>query len=152
MGTVRPSATTNLQNVKAIRKALSVPDAGLPRDSRPSDMDTLIHDLSRPHLVRELLGIYGLQALCNFDAITNAISHASNDPGLNSHDSVTANLDGMTSEHTQNRQSDMQYQSDATSFDAGVGVDGALDSLFGTHLQESTWMRDWIDDLQHFPE
>jgi len=60
LGTVRPSATTNLQNVKAIRKVLSVPDAGLLRDLRPSDMDTLIQDLSRPHLVRELLGMYGL--------------------------------------------------------------------------------------------
>lgn len=151
LGTVRPSATTNLQNVKAIRKALSVPDAGPFRGSRPSDIDTRIHDRSQPHLVRELLGIYGLQALCNFDAVTNAISHASNDPGLGSQDCMTADLDGMTGEHTRNRQSDMQYQSDATGFDAEVGVDGALDSLFGTHFQESTWMRDWIDDLQHFP-
>lgn len=46
----------------------------------------------------------------------------------------------------------MQYQNDAPDLAADDAVDDGLDSLFGTHFQESMWMRDWIDELQHFPE
>jgi len=152
LGTVRPSATTNLQNVKAIRKALSTTGASSSRSSRPSDMDTQKHDPPPPHLVRELLGIYGPRALSNFDAIASAIDQASHDPDPSPQRSNIADLDGMTEEHMRSRTHVMQYQNDAPDLTTYDAVDDGLDSLFGTHFQESMWMRDWIDELQHFPE
>lgn len=148
LGTVRPSATTNLQNVKAIRRALSAPDTMPFRDPRPGSVDTSVQDPSQSHMVRELLGIYGPQALRNFDSVLSVIGHARN----TAHNSIAADLDGMTGENLSSRQNDMQYRSSVAGFDADVDVEGALDSLFGTQFQESMWMRNWIDELQYFPE
>jgi len=152
LGTVRPSAATNLRNVKAIREALNGPETVPSRNLHPTDIATsATHEPSQSQLTYEALGIYGSQALQNFDAISNAIRHArdTTDEGIAA--DVTADLDGMTNVHTPCRQHDVHCQRDVTSFDEVFDVQGTFDSRFGSHFQESIWMRDWIDELQHFP-
>ena len=152
LGTVRPSATTNLQNVRAIRKALSAQDSAPSRDPRLDGSGQWPHHATQQHSIRELLGIYGPQALRNYDAVTNAISHTQSFQTLNSENAFAADLDGMTGDFQQADHQDPQLQNIEPDFGADVDVDGALASLFGTHFQENMWMRNWIDELQPFTD
>ena len=150
LGTVRPSAATELQNVKAIRKALSDPEMLPARNSQPGHAP--MYDSSQSDLVRELLGVYGPQALRNYDGVANAIDHVRDVPDGGPKNSTTADLDGMSGEYQRHSQHGTQNPTHVAAFDGELDIGGTLDSLFGTHFEQSMWMRNWIDELQHFPE
>ena len=150
-GTVRPSATNNLRNVKAIRKAIITHDAAPSRGSRtdtnPPSISAATHDASTV----EILGLYGPEAIRNLENLNKVLTDVGERDQTVIENSTSLDLDAMTYniQVAPQRAAD-QADIPVSEYDVDLG-DGFFE-LFGQHFQENAWMRNWIDDLQPFPE
>jgi hypothetical protein len=158
---VRTSAVNNLANVRAIRKAVSVPrsnHADLPNGRREQERSNIYTTSevggsdSMPFELAELLRPYGTSALKNYESNMDALRILAS--------SSTVLQDPL------NVQSDTRGQIDhgplfsdwATPAETYFPFPGAnpdasnldFQLLVGDDFQESGWMRDWVDDLQLF--
>jgi hypothetical protein len=162
LGTVRPASANNVRNVRAIRKAINSKDHSGLKATRPTES---VHDQASMAAGAEMLGgLYGPQAAQNLTNITTVLNSSIEVPvvqQLPGQQPVqlqqvypTPDLNGMSLAD--------QHGLDDTYLFNHEGADMALPQIadfaegftpvMTSHFQENTWMRNWIDDLQLFPE
>lgn len=150
LGTVKPSAANNLKNVRSIRKAVTSRDAAPSRGSRANN-HTQTNSSSHNAATVDILSLYGSQAIRNLESVTKVLAapNFADNELLNHPESV--NLDTLTgNEQAQTQGCGEAEQSALPGFEYDFAE--GFPELFGEHFQENTWMRNWIDDLQPWPE
>ena len=152
LGTVRPAAANNLRNVRAIRKAISTREAVPSSSSKTSNCQSPTASGNQDAATVEVLRLYGPQAIQNLESLTRVLTDPEERDQQVVGNPTAINLDAMTG-NEQPIQPILPDDGDnipVPDLDAEFG-DGFF-GLFGEHFQENTWMRNWIDDLQPFPD
>ncbi|KAK4938218.1 hypothetical protein LTR10_021291 [Elasticomyces elasticus] len=158
---VRTSAVNNLANVRAIRKAVSVPRSSHPDmhngkrgQDRPDAHTTLEADGpdSMPFKLFDLLKPYGVSAVKNYESNLEALRvQSSSSP--TEQDAVVPQSDTQAQIGQGPEFGDWTIPDENLVPPAGTNIDDSTSDfqlLVGDDFQESGWMRDWVDDLQLF--
>lgn len=153
LGSARPAAANNVRNVRAIRKAINHKDH--PKTTRPQEA---IHDQASLAAAAEMLGgLYGTSATQNLQNITNILNTSieapvidADLPGMPQQVYPTPDLNGMAMGDPLNGQH--MFGDDAMALPTIADFGEGFSPVLTNHFQENTWMRNWVDDLQLFPE
>jgi hypothetical protein len=153
LGTVRPAAANNLRNVRAIRDAVNASSRVHPtakNDPEPIYSAEVGVSSSCAHLFH----YYGPLAVQYHHRIVSLLKESSN-----SHSGKGATAEDATAKESNTAQSCSQLQEHAVDLLPDIAVSGSIDGaqdlftgLFGAGVQDKSWMRDWMEDLQMPPE
>lgn len=138
LSAVRPAATNNLRNVRSLRKHFE--NTELPSARRVEPVSILDQDPPSLSSPKELFAYFGPDAVESFHAI-----------------SATLEAHQPRSMHNQARPAEPATSADLV-IDEGLlnpnptndALYGGFPELFGSGFADSSWMRNWIDEL-HLP-
>lgn len=171
MGSVRPAALNNLQNIRTIRKAVDNLD---PLPTTRPNLESENTDVDRsPFSPADLFEIYGADAMLNYHSLAT-ILRANTTTSNNNTTNTTINTNNQTPSAeigistTPNPREYISRGEPHPSIDPTIDIttdpqtattDGEADPmdtgmpfLLGQNFEENGWMRNWVDELQLFAE
>lgn len=137
LGAVQPAAANNLRNVQTLRKHFESTE--VPSTRKVDFASTIEQDESSLLSPEELFAYFGPDAVQSFRSISAM---------LEAHQEQTRPNQAHPTDLTMPANMGADDAALLKPDDTDTALDGGFPELFGSGFADSSWMRDWIDELQ----